>query len=191
MRRAIALLIVLAAVVSGCGDSRNESTPASAPAPTSTPAATTTTPAATTSTPASAPAASAAGGTDSPYVVVTTLLGKPLASEPGCTFAKTFVPNNQPPAYDGGLALTVTCRKADGYTPFGQIVNKQGSKPSEITCKDTNAGQLYCLYVPSSTVGLYFTGTNRAVVRRRLERLIDVVRPLPTGVSPIAGAGKP
>jgi len=189
MRRTLALLIVLAAAVSGCGDSGNPSTPASAPATTSTPAATTSTPAATTST--AAPATGAAGATNSPYVVVTKLLGKPLAGESGCNFAKSFVPNRQPPAYDGGLALTVSCKKADGYTPVGQIVNRAGSKPSEITCKNTNAGQLYCLYVPSSSVGLYFTGTNRAVVRRRLARLIEVVRPLPTGVTPVAGAGRP
>ena len=181
MRRASLLLLTLVAVLAGCGDSEQKSTAAGATATTSTPAATTPSAAATPTAPAGA----------SPYVVVTKLLGRPLANEPGCRFRKSFVPSLRPPGYDGSLALTVSCPKADGYTPFGQIVNKQGSKPSEITCKDTHAGQLYCLYVPSTSVGLYFTGTDRAVVRRRLEHLIEVVRPLPTGVTPISGAGTP
>jgi hypothetical protein len=179
MRRAFPLLLVLA-VVAGCGDSEPTSSTTSTPAP-----------AATTSTPTPTTSADSGNAADNRYVVVTSLLGRPLPKEPGCTFAKNFVPTRPPPAYDGGLALTVTCKAADGYTPIGQIVNREGSKPSEITCRDTNAGQLYCLYVPNSSVGLYFTGTDRAVVRRRLEHLMEVVRPLPAGISPIAGAGTP
>jgi hypothetical protein len=189
MRRAIPVLLGLV-LIAGCGDDKKSSTPTSGTPAAATPAGVKTV--ATTSTPA-APAAAAAtpSGAKSPYVDVTSLLGKQLKDEPGCTFAKNFVPNARPPAYDGGLALTVSCHAADGYTPIGQIVNRPGSKPTEISCKDTNGGQLYCLYVPSTTVGLYFTGTNRAVVRRRLEHLMEMVRPLPTGISAIAGAASP
>jgi hypothetical protein len=74
---------------------------------------------------------------------------------------------------------------------MGQIVNRAGSKPTEITCRDTTAGQLFCVYVPSTSVGLYFTGTDRAVVRRRLEHLIEVVAPLPRGVTPLSGTSVP
>jgi hypothetical protein len=73
----------------------------------------------------------------------------------------------------------------------GQIVNRAGSKPTEITCRDTSKGQLYCVYVPSSSVGLYFTGTDRAVVRRRLEHLMELVAPLPTGITPLSGTSTP
>jgi hypothetical protein len=175
MRRVSPLLLVLAALA-GCGDSK--------------PTSRTTTPAST-STPAPATSGNRANAADRRYVVVTSLLGRPLPKESGCAFAKNFVPTRQPPAYDGGLALTVTCKAADGYTPIGQIVNREGSKPTEISCRDTNAGQLYCLYVPNSSVGLYFTGTDRRVVRRRLEHLMQVVRALPEGISPISGATAP
>ena len=128
------------------------------------------------------------GKKGSRFVVVTSLLGKPLPKEPDCRFAKTFVPDNPTASgYDGALALTVTCKKSGGYTPLGQIVNRAGSKPTEITCRDTQGGQLYCIYVPSTSVGLYFTGTDRAVVRRRLEHLIEIVAPLPTGITPLSG----
>lgn len=175
MRRAIPVLLALAAVA-GCGD-------ASGPSPSEPARATTSTPAAT-STPATQ-----AGGNDSPFVVVTSLLGKPLPKEPGCRFANTFIPNNPTAAtYDGGLALTVTCKRSKGYTPLGQIVDRRASKPTEIMCRDTTRGELYCIYVPSSTVGLYFTGTDRAVVRRRLQHLMQVVASLPNGVTPFSKA---
>jgi hypothetical protein len=178
MRRAIPVLLALAALA-GCGESPGPSPSEPTRATTSTPAATNT------------PAANA-GGRDSPFVLVTSLIGKPLRKEPGCTFAKTFIPNNPTPAtYDGGLALTVTCKRSEGYTPLGQIVNRRGSKPTEIRCKDTARGELYCIYVPSSTVGLYFTGTDRAVVRRRLQHLMETVAPLPTGVTPFSKAATP
>lgn len=179
MRRAIPLLLALAAIA-GCGDSSGSDDAASTtsmPAATSTPAAT--------SKPAATPSASKSK--NSPYVVVTSLLGKPLPKEPGCTFAKAFVANT-PAAYDGGLALTITCNPSDGYKPTGQVVNRPGNKPTEITCRDTTAGQLYCIYAPSTSVGLYFTGTDRALTRRRLEHLIEIVAPLPTGITPLPGA---
>jgi hypothetical protein len=177
MRRALPLLLALAAIA-GCGDSSSSDGGASTP--------TTTTPA-TTSTPAATLAAGAATGKDSPYVVVTSLLGKPLPNEPGCAFAKTFTPNT-PTAYDGGLALSITCKPSGGFKPTGQIVDRPGNKPTEITCRDTTRGQLFCIYAPSVSVGLYFTGTNRALTRRRLEHLIEIVAPLPTGITPLSGA---
>lgn len=188
MRRVICLLLILAglAALAGCGGSDSASqetaTSTSAAAGDSAPVAP---PAGTTTNPT---AATAPKGKDSPYVVVTSLLGKPLPKEPDCRFAKTFVPDNPTAGrYDGALTLTVTCKKSDGYTPLGQIVNRAGSKPTEITCRDTHGGQLYCVYVPSTSVGLYFTGTDRAVVRRRLEHLMEVVAPLPTGITPLSG----
>ena len=50
-----------------------------------------------------------------------------------------------------------------------------------------SAGELFCIYVPSTSVGLYFTGTDRAVTRRRLEHLMAMVAPLPTGITPLSG----
>lgn len=185
MRRAIPSFLAVAALatLAGCGD---DDTGASAATQTSPTAAAATTPAATT------PARAGADGGDSPYVVVTSLLGRPLPKEPGCRFAKTFVPDKpSASAYDGALTLLVTCPKADGFKPTGQIVNRAGSKPTEITCRRTRPPELYCIYVPSSTVGLYFTGTDRAVVRRRLEHLIEIVQPLPTGVTPLSGTSAP
>jgi hypothetical protein len=176
MRRALPLLLALAAIA-GCGGSSGSDDGAST---------TTTTPAAT-STPAATPSAGTAAGKGSPYVVVTSLLGKPLPKEPGCAFAKTFFPNT-PTAYDGGLALSVTCKSSGGFKPTGQIVNRPGNKPTEITCRDTIRNQLFCIYAPSVSVGLYFTGTDRAVTRRRLEHLIEIVAPLPTGITPLSGA---
>lgn len=191
MPRAATTILVLAALlavaVAGCGGdddgSSGAKTSPSAVASTTpepvTPA--TTTP--TTTTPAD---------DRSPYVVVTSLLGRPLPDEPGCRFAKTFTPDKpSASAYDGALTLTVMCPRADGYRPVGQIVNRRGSKPTEITCRETTPPQLYCIYVPSPYIGLYFTGTDRAVVRRRLERLIEVVKPLPRGVTPLSGTSAP
>jgi len=191
MRCALPLLLALAVLV-GCGDSENPS--ASTDTLTSTAAAGTTTvpaPEATTSAPTPKPSSAPAQGDDakSPFVVVTPLLGKPMPEEPGCTFAKTFVPDKPSAgAYDGALTLSIRCPKSDGYTPMGQIVNRGGSKPTEITCRNTTNGQLFCIYVPSTSVGLYFTGTDRAVVRRRLEHLIEIVQPLPTGITPLSGS---
>jgi hypothetical protein len=172
MRRALPLLLALAAIA-GCGDSSSSDGGAST---------TTTTPAVT-----STLAAGAVTGKDSPYVVVTSLLGKPLPNEPGCAFSKTFNPNT-PTAYDGGLALSITCKPSGGFKPTGQIVNRPGNKPTEITCRDTTRGQLFCIYAPSVSVGMYFTGTDRALTRRRLEHLIEIVAPLPTGITPLSGA---
>jgi hypothetical protein len=177
MRRALPLLLALAAIA-GCGDSSNTDDGAST---------TTSTPAATSATPAAGTGTGTGASKDSPYVVVTSLLGKPLPNEPGCGFARTFIPNT-PTAYDGGLALTITCKPSHGFKPTGQIVNRPGNKPTEITCRDTIRGQLFCIYAPSVSVGLYFTGTDRAVTRRRLEHLIEVVAPLPTGITPLSGA---
>jgi hypothetical protein len=178
MRRAIPILLALAALA-GCGD-------ASDPSPSEPARATTSTADAT-----RAPAREA-GGEDSPFLLVTSLLGKPLPKEPGCRFADTFVPNDPTAAtYDGGLTLMVTCRRSEGYTPLGQIVNRRGSKPTEIMCRDTTQRQLYCIYVPNATVGLYFTGTDRAVVRRRLRHLMQTVEQLPNGVTPFSKAAKP
>jgi hypothetical protein len=179
MPRTVAHLLALAtlSLLAGCGDSGSASSKD----------------ATSTSPPASTLAAkkTTRGGT-SRYVVVTSLLGKPLPKEPGCRFARNFVPDNpSAAAYDGALTLTVTCEKTKGYTAVGQVVNRPGSKPTEITCRDTTAGQLYCIYVPSSTVGLYFTGTDRAVVRRRLEHLMEIVAPLPTGITPLSGTSSP
>ncbi|HWI08195.1 MAG TPA: hypothetical protein VNT54_11850 [Solirubrobacteraceae bacterium] len=186
MRRTTAILLALWALsVLGCGGDDSASTRThtgavaaaeTTPAPAAAPANTTTTP----------------NGGDSPFVVVTSLLGKPLPDEPGCRFAKTFVPDKpSASAYDGALTLGVTCPKADGFLPTGQIVNREGSKPTEITCRETTPPQLYCIYVPSSSVGLYFTGTDRAVVRRRLEQLIEIVQPLPNGITPLSGTSAP
>lgn len=149
---------------------------------------------ATTAAPAATTPPTATAGTsgDSPFVVVTSLLGKPLPKEPACRFATSFIADNPAAgAYDGSLALTVTCDKEKGYTSMGQVVNRAGSKPTEITCRDTTGGQLFCIYVPSTSVGLYFTGTDRAVVRRRLAHLIEVVQPLPIGVTPLSGTSAP
>ena len=196
MRRAIPLLLLLTALsaLAGCGDSDDDAQGA-ATTPDTTAAATATTPApapATTTTTPAAPKPAAGADNDSNYVVVTSLLGRQLPKEPQCRFAKTFVPDNPAAgSYDGALTLTVRCAKTDGYRAMGQIVNRAGSKPTEITCRDTNGGQLYCVYVPSTSVGLYFTGTDRVVVRRRLERLIEVVAPLPTGITPLSGTSTP
>ena len=182
MRYATLLLLALTAL-GGCGDS--ESPGASTNTAPSTTAAAATTPAPATTTP-SAPR-SAADGDKSGFVDVTSLLGKPLPGEPGCRFAKTFVPDKPSPgAYDGALTLTVTCPKSEGYIPVGQVVNRAGSKPTEITCRDTRGRELFCVYVPNSSLGLYFTGTDRKVVRRRLERLIETVAKLPAGITPLA-----
>lgn len=188
MRRAVPLLLALVAFA-GCGSDDSDGSSASAGTATSatsvTPATTTAAPPATTT----APVTTTPKGDQSPYVVVTSLLGKQLPQEPGCRFAKSFVPDKPSASgYDGALTLTVTCQRADNYTPVGQIVNRAGSKPSEITCRETQNGQLYCIYVPSTHVGLYFTGTDRAVVRRRLEHLIEIVQPLPTGLTPLSGS---
>lgn len=194
MRRAIPILVALFALTAaaGCGDDDSatgdtQTTSTTAAAATTTLA--TSTPA--TTTPGPEPAS---GGGKSPFVVVTSLLGRPLPKEPGCRFAKTFVPDKpSASAYDGALTLLVTCPKAgeSGMQPTGQIVNRAGSKPTEITCRETRPPELYCIYVPSSSVGLYFTGTDRAVVRRRLEHLIEVVQPLPTGITPLSGTSAP
>ena len=168
------VLLALAALA-GCGDTQG-------PSPSEPTRATTSTPA----TPRTS-ATKAGGGKDSPFVLVTSLLGKPLPKEPGCAFAKTFTPNT-PTAYDGGLALSITCTPSHGFKPTGQIVNRPGNKPTEITCRDTTRGQLFCIYAPSVSVGLYFTGTDRALTRRRLEHLIEIVAPLPTGITPLSGA---
>lgn len=199
MRRAIPVLLMLTALsaLAGCGDSDDDAqgaattpdTAAAATAATATTAAPATT--TTTTTPA-APKPAAGADKNGNYVVVTSLLGRQLPKEPQCRFAKTFVPDNPSAgSYDGALTLTVTCEKTDRYQAMGQIVNRAGSKPTEITCRDTSGGQLYCIYVPSTSVGLYFTGTDRAVVRRRLERLIEVVAPLPTGITPLSGTSTP
>lgn len=172
MRRALPVLLALVALA-GCGDASDPSSSKPTRATTSTPGTT------------------KAGGDESPFVVVTSLLGKPLRKEPGCRFAKTFIPNNPAPTYDGGLALTVTCKKSDGYTPLGQIVNRAGSKPTEIMCRPTTRDELYCIYVPSTTVGLYFTGTDQAVVRRRLQHLMEIVASLPNGITPFSNAATP
>lgn len=193
MRRAIPVLLVLTALsaLAGCGDSDDDAQGA-ATTPDTTAAATATIPAPATTTTPAAPTPAAGADKDSNYVVVTSLLGRQLPKEPQCRFAKTFVPDNPAAgSYDGALTLTVTCEKTDRYRAMGQIVNRAGSKPTEITCRDTNGGQLYCVYVPSTSVGLYFTGTDRAVVRRRLERLIEVVAPLPTGITPLSGTSTP
>lgn len=185
MRRAIPVLLLLTALsaLAGCGGSDDGAQGAA----TATAAATATTPAPATATPA-APKPAAGADKNGNYVVVTSLLGRQLPKEPQCRFAKTFVPDNPSAgSYDGALTLTVTCAKTDRYRAMGQIVDRAGSKPTEITCRDTSGGQLYCVYVPSTSVGLYFTGTDRAVVRRRLERLIEVVAPLPTGITPLSG----
>lgn len=186
MRRAIPILLALAALsaFTGCGD---DDSSASADTQTSTTSSATSSPATTSTTPAPAP-----GGEDSGFVVVTSLLGKPLPKEPGCRFAKTFVPDKPTAsAYDGALTLLVTCPKTDDFEPTGQIVNRAGSKPTEITCRETRPPELYCIYVPSPSVGMYFTGTDRAVVRRRLEHLIEIVQPLPTGITPLSGTSSP
>ncbi|MBW3653393.1 MAG: hypothetical protein KY433_07330 [Actinobacteria bacterium] len=184
MRYATLLLLALTALA-GCGDS--ESPGASTNTVPSTTAAAATTPAPATTTPsAKSTPRSAADGDKSGFVDVTSLLGKPLPGEPGCRFAKTFVPDKpSPSAYDGALTLTVTCPKSEGYVPVGQVVNRAGSKPTEITCRDTRGGELFCVYVPNSSLGLYFTGTDRKVVRRRLERLIETVAKLPAGIPPL------
>lgn len=128
-------------------------------------------------------------GNASPYVVVTSLLGKPLPGEPGCAFERSFAPDSASVAsYDGALSLTVTCAKRDGVAPGGQIVNRAGRKPASVTCRRAADGQSFCIYVPSTTVALYFTGPDQAAARRRLERLMAVVEPLPMGVSPLSGA---
>jgi hypothetical protein len=188
MRRAVLLFLALAApaLLAGCGGSGS----AADDTPTSTAAAVRTTPADTTTTTSTPAASNSAAHSRSGFVVVTSLLGKQLPKEPQCRFADNFVPD-RPTNYDGSLTLTVTCEKSDGYQPVGQIVDRAGSKPTEITCRDTSAGQLYCVYVPSSSVGLYFTGTDRAVVRRRLQHLIELVAPLPTGITPMPGTSTP
>jgi hypothetical protein len=192
MRRPTLLFLALAALAAlgGCGDSDS----ASSDIPTSTIAAVRTAPApaSTTTTREPTSGAKSAKGPKGPsgFVVVTALLGKQMPKEPRCRFAKTFVPD-RPTAYDGALTLTVTCDRSGGYRPVGQIVNRAGSKPTEITCRDTSKGQLYCVYVPSSSVGLYFTGTDRAVVRRRLEHLMELVAPLPIGITPLSGTSTP
>lgn len=186
MRRAIPILLALTVLV-GCDDSDSAATRA----PASTTAAADTTPAAAT-TPAPGTTTTRSGDDTSRYVVVTSLLGKPLPKEPGCRFARTFVTDKpSASAYDGALTLAVTCPKSDDFRPTGQIVNRVGSKPTEITCRETTPPELYCIYVPSPWVGLYFTGTDRAVVRRRLEHLIEVVQRLPTGITPLSGTSAP
>ena len=190
MRRAIPILLVFAALsaFAGCGD---EDSSASADTQTSTTSAATGTPAATSTSAATTPAP-ADGDEKTGFVVVTSLLGKPLPKEPGCRFAKTFVPDKpSASAYDGALTLLVTCPKTGDFEPTGQIVNRAGSKPTEITCRETRPPELYCIWVPSSSVGLYFTGTDRAVVRRRLEHMIEIVQPLPIGVTPLSGTSAP
>jgi len=159
MRRAIFLLLVLTAVgaLAGCGDSENTSDATVTSTNAAAPAATTTTGAAPAATESGGAPAGKAGkaGKDSDYVVVTSLLGKQLPKEPRCRFAKNFVPEKPAPAsYDGALTLTVTCEKSAGYRGMGQIVNRPGSRPTEITCQDTSGGQLYCIYVPNPSVGL-------------------------------------
>ena len=191
MRRAIPILLALAALSAFAGCGGDDDSSASADTQTTTISAATTTPAATSpstsTTPAPAPGDDASG-----FVVVTSLLGKTLPKEPGCRFAKTFVPDKpSASAYDGALTLLVTCPKTGDFQPSGQVVNRAGSKPTEITCRETRPPELYCIYVPSSSVGLYFTGTDRAVVRRRLEHLIEIVQPLPTGVTPLSGTSAP
>jgi hypothetical protein len=194
MRRAIPLLLALTGLgaLAGCGDSAStsdETVTGTNAAAAATAAATTTAPAPTTT---SNGATAAEASKDSPYVVVSSLLGKQMPKEPQCRFAKSFVPDDPAAgSYDGALSLTVRCEKTDGYRGMGQIVNRAGSKPTEITCRDTTAGQLYCIYVPTSTVGLYFTGTDRTVVRRRLEHLIEIVTPLPAGITPLSGTSSP
>ena len=193
MPRPVSIIVVLAALlavavaVGGCGGADDEPSDAS----TVTGAVASTTPAPV--TPATTtPATTTPSGGKSPYVVVSSLLGRPLPKEPGCRFNKTFTPDKpSASAYDGALTLTVMCPRADGYRPVGQIVNRRGSKPTEITCRETTAPQLYCIYVPSPYVGLYFTGTQRDVVRRRLEHLIETVQPLPTGITPLSGTSAP
>ncbi len=192
MRRAIPLLLALTALgaLAGCGDSASTAGDTVTSTNAAVATATTMSPAPTGTTSGGETAAEA--DEDSPYVVVTSLLGKPLPKEPQCRFAKSFVPDDPAAgSYDGALSLTVRCEKTDGYRGMGQIVNRAGSKPTEITCRDTTAGQLYCIYVPTSSVGLYFTGTDRAVVRRRLEHLIEIVAPLPAGITPLSGPSSP
>jgi hypothetical protein len=194
MRRTIPLLLVLAGLgaLAGCGDSGSASE--SGATSTIAAAATATVPAPVSTTPATTTPASAANGAsgDSPYVVVTSLLGKQLPEEPQCRFAKTFVPDDPSAgAYDGALSLVVTCPKQGGKQATGQIVNRAGSKPTEISCRDANPTEVYCIYVPRTSVGLFFTGTDRAVARRRLEQLIEIVAPLPTGITPLSGTSTP
>jgi hypothetical protein len=186
MRCAVLLFLALAApaVLGACGGDSDSASDE----PSSTAAAVRTAPAnATTST---ARPAKSDGAKRRGFVVVTSLLDKPLPKEPECRFAKAFVPD-RPSSYDGALTLTVTCDTSKGYTAVGQIVNRAGSKPTEITCRDTSQEQLYCVYVPSSSVGLYFTGTDRVVVRRRLQHLIELVESLPTGVTPLPETSTP
>jgi hypothetical protein len=196
MRRAVPILSMLAALgaLAGCGGSDNASDGSTTSTNAAVATATTTAPSPVGTTPAMTTTASATKGADkdSPYVIVTSLLGKPLPEEPQCRFARTFVPDNPSAGgYDGALALNITCAKEGSHTPTGQVVNRAGSKPTEITCRDTSDGELYCIYVPSSSVGLFFTGTDRAVVRRRLEHLIEIVAPLPTGITPLSGTSAP
>ena len=190
MPRAVPIILVLAALltVAGCGDSDNDSSDAK----TSTSAAANTTPEPVSQATTPAPTTTTPRGGKSPFVVVTSLLGRQLPKEPGCRFSKTFTPDKpSATAYDGSLTLTVMCPRADGYRPVGQIVNRRGSKPTEIVCRETSPPQLYCIYVPNMHIGLYFTGTDRAVVRRRLEHLIEIVQTLPTGITPLSGTSAP
>ncbi|HVF79393.1 MAG TPA: hypothetical protein VNA28_13940 [Solirubrobacteraceae bacterium] len=194
MRLAFALLPVLAALgaLAGCGGSDGTSDAGTTSTSAAAPAATSTAPSPISTTPATTTPAAKGANKDSPYVVVTSLLGKQLPEEPACRFAKTFVPDNPSAGgYDGALALSITCAKEGDHTPTGQIVNRAGSKPTEITCRDTRDGELYCIYVPSTSVGVFFTGTDRAIVRRRLEHLIETVQPLPTGITPLSGTSTP
>lgn len=183
MRRLLPVLVVLAAVaaVAGCG-SDGSGDGGKASTATSTVGAGPTTTATTGGTTTS-------GGSGGDFVVVTSLLGRDLPKEPGCTFADAFMPDKpSASAYDGALTLTVTCKKRGEFAPVGQIVNRAGRKPTEITCRDSGDGQSFCVYVPSETVALTFIAADQDAARRRLQRLIDAVQPLPTGVSPLSGA---
>lgn len=189
MRPLVPLLLAIA-TLAGCGGGGGERVAGTTPGTTTEPS----TGAATGSATATAPQATerrpqAAASGSSPFVVLTALLGKPLPNEPGCRFNRTFTPDRpSSTAYDGAGTLTVACRKERSHQPVGQVVNRSGSTPSAMTCRDTKRPELYCIYVPSGTVGMYFTGTDRAVTRRRLRHLIAAVERLPKGITPLSGA---
>lgn len=178
MRRSAALALAVVALAACGGDDETAERAPAAPATATTAGA----PAATTTAPASR------AGERSRFVVVTSLLGRPLPGAPGCRFERSFRPDRpSASAYDGALVLRVGCR-GDRRGAGGQIINRAGMKPTEISCRDANARESFCIYAPSETVGLAFIAADRATARRRIERLIEVVAPLPTGVTPLAGA---
>ncbi len=181
MRLAI-LLIAAAGLLAGCGGADGVeplgSATTTAPSPGGEPS----------TGPGSAGSAAASGR----YVVLTSLLGKQLPKEPGCRFAKTFTADKPSSAsYDGAGTLVVACPKSGAVRPVGQIVNRRGSTPSELTCRNPGEPALYCVYVPSTNLGMFFTGTDVGVTRRRLQHLRDAVAKLPAGITPLSGTSAP